>query len=209
MPEKNTVMKYWNGTAWVDVNTKTTIALVEGLQDALDDKVDIVAGKQLSTQDYTTADQTKVATIPTLSSSDSNKNIKVNSSGTAFECILPTSVMLTFTAGETIAAYSAVRLGNDKKLYVSSNTTTINAVRTIGIALNGGSLNDNINVVCMGLITNTSWSWTLNDSIYLAANSVGLTNTPPESGVLLLIGQAISTDSVYVHISTPSIVFIE
>ena len=64
-------------------------------------------------------------------------------------------------------------------------------------------------MVCSGLVTNTSWSWTLNDSIYLSSTTTGLTNVAPEEGVLLLIGHAISTDSVYVHISTPSIFFIE
>ena len=109
---------------------------------------------------------------------------------------------VSYIAGETIPAYAAVRLGNDKKVYVASNTTATLALRTIGVSINSGNINDTIKVVCSGLVTNTSWSWTVNNAVYLSDTSTGLTETAPEEGVLLLIGQCIGTDSIFVHIST-------
>jgi len=52
-----------------------SISTVDGLQPALDAKVAIVSGKQLSTNDYTTAEQTKlsgIATAATANSSDAS-----------------------------------------------------------------------------------------------------------------------------------------
>lgn len=46
-----------------NIYPKTKMDLVEGLQAALDNKVDIVEGKQLSTEDYTTTEKQKLAGI--------------------------------------------------------------------------------------------------------------------------------------------------
>ena len=54
---------------FIELNRATLDALgisnIAGLQNALDAKVDKVAGKQLSTEDYTTSEQTKLGALPT------------------------------------------------------------------------------------------------------------------------------------------------
>lgn len=50
-------LKYFDGTKWVLVNNKAT----EDISTLKQDKVDKVEGKQLSTEDYTTAEKSKLA----------------------------------------------------------------------------------------------------------------------------------------------------
>lgn len=62
-------LKYFNGEKWVLVNDKATTDIaeleqdVEALETAMSNKVDKVEGKQLSTEDYTTAEKEKLASL--------------------------------------------------------------------------------------------------------------------------------------------------
>lgn len=55
-------LKYFNGKDWVYVNNKATGDIAE-LQKTVANKVDKVAGKGLSTNDYITADKEKLASL--------------------------------------------------------------------------------------------------------------------------------------------------
>jgi hypothetical protein len=69
MTDKNIQMKIKNGASWDALYPKTRAELVEGLAEQVEalvaDKVDKQAGKQLSTEDYTTAEKTKLEGIAT------------------------------------------------------------------------------------------------------------------------------------------------
>lgn len=57
-------MKYFDGTKWVLVNNKATedtSTLKQDVETLKESKVDKVEGKQLSTEDYTTAEKSKLA----------------------------------------------------------------------------------------------------------------------------------------------------
>lgn len=59
-------LKYYNGTNWVLVNNKATediSVLKQDVEDLKTNKVDKVEGKQLSTEDYTTEEKTKLASL--------------------------------------------------------------------------------------------------------------------------------------------------
>lgn len=59
-------LKYYNGTKWVLVNNKATedISVIkQDVEDLKTNKVDKVEGKQLSTEDYTTEEKTKLASL--------------------------------------------------------------------------------------------------------------------------------------------------
>lgn len=59
-------LKYYNGTKWVPVNNKSTediSVLKQDVEDLKTNKVDKVEGKQLSTEDYTTEEKTKLASL--------------------------------------------------------------------------------------------------------------------------------------------------
>lgn len=57
-------LKYFDGTKWVLVNNKATediSTLKQDVETLKESKVDKVEGKQLSTEDYTTAEKSKLA----------------------------------------------------------------------------------------------------------------------------------------------------
>ncbi|MFR1619631.1 hypothetical protein [Megamonas funiformis] len=57
-------MKYFDGTKWVLVNNKATediSVLKQDVETLKESKVDKVNGKQLSTEDFTTAEKSKLA----------------------------------------------------------------------------------------------------------------------------------------------------
>lgn len=59
-------LKYFDGTKWVLVNNKATediSTLKQDVEDLKTNKVDKVEGKQLSTEDYTTEEKTKLASL--------------------------------------------------------------------------------------------------------------------------------------------------
>lgn len=71
MTDKNIQMKIKNGADWDNLYPKTKAGLIDGLADQVatlvagevEGKVDKVTGKQLSTEDYTSADKTKLSGI--------------------------------------------------------------------------------------------------------------------------------------------------
>lgn len=65
MAEKNIQMKITNGAGWDDLFPKTKPENVIGLDTTLGEKVDKVTGKGLSTEDYTSAEKTKLTGIAT------------------------------------------------------------------------------------------------------------------------------------------------
>ena len=65
MADKNIQMKIKNGAEWDNLYPITKPDNVTGLDTALGAKVDVVAGKGLSTEDYTSAEKTKLAGVAT------------------------------------------------------------------------------------------------------------------------------------------------
>lgn len=64
MAERNVQIKFRNQEGnYDDIFPKTKVELVEGLENVLDEKVDKVPGKGLSTEDYTTEEKAKLAGI--------------------------------------------------------------------------------------------------------------------------------------------------
>nr|DAL12652.1 MAG TPA_asm: Head fiber protein [Caudoviricetes sp.] len=83
-------LKYFNGKDWVYVNSKATGDITElkedvkQLQTDVKNKVDKVPGKDLSTNDYTTEEKTKLASLTNYSDSEVRElitalTLKVNS----------------------------------------------------------------------------------------------------------------------------------
>lgn len=63
-------LKYFDGTKWVLVNNKATegiSTLKQDVETLKESKVDKVEGKQLSTEDYTTTEKSKLASLSNYS----------------------------------------------------------------------------------------------------------------------------------------------
>lgn len=100
-------IKYFNGKSWVKVSGENG-DLAE-IENALNNKVDKVSGKQLSTNDYTTTEKQKLAGIAT----QANKTIVEN--------------ILTSTS--TINALSAAQ-GKQLKDLIDALTTRVTALES-------------------------------------------------------------------------------
>lgn len=71
-------LKYFNGTKWVLVNNKTTEGISQIKQQIADleqNKEDKVEGKGLSTEDYTTQEKNKLASLQNYNDSEVRKLI--------------------------------------------------------------------------------------------------------------------------------------
>lgn len=74
-------IKYFNGTTWEKVSGGSDSDLAE-IKNALNNKVDKVSGKQLSTNDYTTEEKQKLAGIASQANKTTVENVLTSSSTT-------------------------------------------------------------------------------------------------------------------------------
>jgi hypothetical protein len=69
-----------------------------------------------------------------------------------------------------------------------------------------GVLNNNGETVAFGVITNPSWNWVVEQSLYLGSNgNIVTTSTVDGAAFSLKIGTAISSTQMFVKIGTPII----
>ena len=73
-------IKYFNGSSWVKVSDESSD--LTAIKNSLNNKVDKVNGKQLSTNDYTTAEKQKLAGIATQANKTTVENVLTSSSTT-------------------------------------------------------------------------------------------------------------------------------
>ena len=122
------------------------ISDVTGLQTALDGKVDKVDGKQLSTEDYTTAEKTKLSGIATGAQANVIETVKVNGTALtpdankAVDVSVPTLTDSTSTTSSTIAASAtAVKAAKDAAATADGKAVTaqggVDAIETRATAL--------------------------------------------------------------------------
>lgn len=73
-------IKYFNGVGWVKISDET--GDLTQIKNTLNNKVDKVSGKQLSTNDYTTAEKQKLAGIATQANKTTVENVLTSTSTT-------------------------------------------------------------------------------------------------------------------------------
>ena len=115
---------------------------------------------------------------------------------------IPTRLLVTL--GETVSAKDALYLNVNGKYYKA----LANGIRqpALGLAVEGGNLNDSIRLQIMGETTASGWAWTTASGLYLSPTvSGGLTHTEPDdfsqfvayatSASTILIGPTLTTVS--------------
>ena len=73
-------IKYFNGVGWVKISDET--GDLTQIKNTLNNKVDKVSGKQLSTNDYTTAEKKKLAGIAAQANKTTVENVLTSTSTT-------------------------------------------------------------------------------------------------------------------------------
>jgi hypothetical protein len=102
-------------------------------------------------------------------------------------------------AGEALEPGDIVYIATDGKWYKAdaSGATTSNSI--IGYANETKALDEAIDVILRGIITDGTWSWTIGGSLYLSTTEGTLSQTAPTGtdDVVATLGWAISADKIY------------
>lgn len=108
---------------------------------------------------------------------------------------------ITANAGQTINGHKVV-IRNLGLIYHADNTIQSHQNQVIGLSLHAGVINEPINITTTGIVTEPSWSWTPDKSLFLSVDGQ-LTETPPTTGFLIQIAQSISPTEIWIDIKTP------
>ena len=102
---------------------------------------------------------------------------------------------ITATLGETVSAYDTLYLNANNKFYKAIADGS--SQPALGLAVEGGDLDDEIRLHVMGEITNTSWTWaTPGAKLYLSTTVSGaITDVEPGSNIQA-VGYSLSATKI-------------
>jgi len=114
------------------------------------------------------------------------------------------SNLLQKTAAVTLSGHRLVVLDqNNMATYASSNTLTTSQ-RVIGITTTSALVGEEVTIQTSGEVVEPTWNWDVSKMIYLGIGGY-LTQTPPTSGFLLIVGVPSTPTSMIVNIRQPII----
>lgn len=116
------------------------------------------------------------------------------------DAIESASRLVDAVAGETLSGQRVVRIENAQALYASS-AVQAHAGHVAGITTGAALADDPVSVQTTGIMTEPSWSWAPGP-VYLGVGGA-LTQTPPETGFVLIVGRAIDATKMLIGIQTP------
>ena len=129
-------------------------------------------------------------------------DLTIKSGGVSFKVasVLPSQVTknLILTSGENLGGQRLVVAIDDMFYYADKdNATHIDKVTgiTTGAVSNGAKVTATI----FGIMTDASWNWDVNKSIYLGNNGL-LTQTVPSTGFILQVATVISATKIFVNL---------
>lgn len=107
-------------------------------------------------------------------------------------------------AGSTLGGHRMVTTDAQGKLIYADSSIPGHANKVMGMVINASTLDDVVNVYTTGTITEMSWSWDIDEPLYLSINGQ-LTQTPPTTGFLLIVGFAVTSTKIFIDLVTPII----
>jgi hypothetical protein len=126
-------------------------------------------------------------------------HITINSTATGGGGAAGESLNLQFD-NDNASAYKAVSLNANAETILASTLDLAQVDKVLGV------LNNNGETVAFGVITNPSWNWVVEQSLYLGSNgNIVTTSTVDGAAFSLKIGTAISSTQMFVKIGTPII----
>jgi len=145
-------------------------------------------------------------TVGTTTTGAPGTAAEVTNSGT------PNAVVLDFTipqsapalqlpASVTISANTAVAVVNGQLVPAQSGVAA-QLGNVVGISSNGGQTGTLIDVQQSGEMSLSSWNWVLGQPVYVGPNGP-LTQTPPSSGFLQVVGVPLSATSISIGLQPP------
>jgi hypothetical protein len=113
-----------------------------------------------------------------------------------------TGSTITCTTAIAMSGHRFVVLDDDSAVYANC-TTSDHAHRVVGMTT-GASNAGSVSIQTSGEHEEPTWSWTLGIPIFLSTTGL-MTQTPPASGFLLIVGFPISATKIYIKIHQPII----
>lgn len=108
----------------------------------------------------------------------------------------------TYIASETMGGHRVVRSTGAGEVGYADSSTAGHGDDTVGITTSAVGIGENVEVLHNGYIYFIGWAWTVGQPIFLGTNGL-LTQTPPSSGFVQVVGHAADTDTMFLSIETP------
>lgn len=107
-------------------------------------------------------------------------------------------------AGAALGGHRVVYLDANHKAQYASNQTASHALIALGLTLGAAALDETVSVQRSGEVTEPSWSWTLEQPVYLGANGL-LTQTAPTSPALFqrIVGFPTAATKLFLALREP------
>ena len=111
---------------------------------------------------------------------------------------------LTVTAGAALSGHRIVYLDASQKAQYASNQTASHALIALGLTLGAAALDEAVSVQRSGEVTEPSWSWTLEQPVYLGDTGL-LTQTAPTSPALFqrIVGFPTAATKLFLALREP------
>lgn len=109
----------------------------------------------------------------------------------------------TFTAGQDLEEKRIVTLNANAQLIYADHANLTHAGRIIGLTLESVPLGEVTEVHSFGLITNPSWNWNLTQPSVFLSTIGQITQTPPISGFINVVGHVISATQLFISVQSP------
>jgi len=104
-----------------------------------------------------------------------------------------------FEAGQTISALRVIRISALGKAIYASSAVALDISTAIGVSITSAITGNNVMIVTNGEIEDLTWNWIPSAPIFLGVDGV-LTQTPPTSGFLQIVGNAETSTKMKVNI---------
>ncbi len=130
--------------------------------------------------------------------------LSIDSAGVLSTTAASSGNILSKIAGAALGGHRIVYIDSAGKAQYASNQILSDSVRTLGMTLGAAILDAAIDIQTFGEITESSWTWTLGQSIYLGVDGL-LTQTPPTSPALFqrVVGFPLSATSIFLSMRDP------
>lgn len=108
----------------------------------------------------------------------------------------------TLPAGATLSGHRMVYKDANGKAQYASNTSQSQTLSILGMTTGAAVLDDPVQVIRAGEITEPSWTWTLGQPVFLSTDGL-LTQTVPTTGFLRIIGFPTAATSLLISLHEP------
>ena len=109
---------------------------------------------------------------------------------------------ITATAAQALGGHRAVVLSATGEADYADCTLPAHMGRFAGITAGAASAGQSATIINAGPLTEPGWAWTPDAPVYLASSGL-ITQTPPATGFLQIIGMALSATTLFISPREP------